>query len=216
MRPASTLLVVRDHEGHLEVLMGKRSVAASFAPGAFVFPGGVVDDSDGDQRAVEAAGGVRDPWRVAAIRETYEETGALVAIDGDVPTYSVGFWQMIGAEDRRLTLDELAYVSTWVTPTPLPRRYDTRFFLARARFGPVGPDGHELTELKWVVPSVALTEWGRGTFPAISPTVAHLDWLAGCSTTDEAWDRAVGKTFTHLVDQQVVEGKQPEGIGRAL
>ena len=216
MRPASTLLVVRDGDAHIEVLMGKRSAGASFAPGAFVFPGGVVDDSDGDRRAVEAAGGVRDPWRVAAIRETYEETGALVAVAGRRFPPGRNFWEVGATHDMKLQLSELAHVSTWVTPAPLPRRYDTRFFLTRSRPASVVPDGDELTEVRWVSPAEALVERSLGAFPAISPTVAHLGWLAEFSTADEAWEGAVEGAFAHLVDQGAVEGAQPRGLGRVL
>ena len=216
MRPASTLLVVRDGPDHIEVLMGRRSAAASFAPGAYVFPGGVVDDSDGDRRAVEAAGGVRDPWRVAAIRETYEETGALVAVDSRPFSPGKDFWLMAAAHEIKLQLSELAHISTWVTPAPLPRRYDTRFFLTRSRPAVLVPDGNELTEVRWVSPSRALAERSQGSFPAISPTVAHLGWLAEFATADEAWNGATEGAFAHLVDQEAVEGAQPPGLSRVL
>lgn len=215
MRPAATLLVVRDGHDGLEVLMGRRSRAAAFAPGAFVFPGGVVDASDGDRRAQTAAGGMRDPWRIAAIRETFEETGTLVATDVTDVT-GADFWSLPAVRSGALHLGRLAYLSTWVTPEFLPRRYDTRFFLTHDCGIPVAADGLEFVELRWQEPEQALTAFRSGLFPAVSPTLAHLEWLAGFSSADAAWDGATAGRHLALVDQAAVEGHQPAGLGIAL
>ena len=115
LRAAATACVIRDGMGGLEVLLAKRSMQSSFVPGAFVFPGGKLDDAD--HRAP-------DPFKAAVIRETFEEVGILLA-DG-----------LASPIDRHLPLleqrtygdmayDRLVYLSTWVTPEWMGQRFDT-------------------------------------------------------------------------------------------
>lgn len=214
MRPAATLLVIRDGGTGIEVLMGRRSAAAPFAPDAYVFPGGVVDLSDGDERAVSAAAGRRDPWKVAAIRETFEETGALVAVAPVLDTAGGGFWATVDGRHPVLDLDQLRYLSTWVTPSFVPRRYDTKFFLTCADVGPVSADGVEFVDVRWVDPSRAVA--AGGSFPLISPTRAHLEWLTRFPTAADAWEGARLGRHADVIDQEQVEGVRPDGLDRAL
>jgi 8-oxo-dGTP pyrophosphatase MutT (NUDIX family) len=98
--------------------------------------------------------GDRGSYDAAAVRELFEETGVRVDIQGLVP------------------------FSHWITPEALPRRFDTRFFLARAPEGQIAQaDGVETTEGCWIAPGEALMRYGAQTFPMIYPTIKHLERL---------------------------------------
>jgi 8-oxo-dGTP pyrophosphatase MutT (NUDIX family) len=220
VRHASTLVLVRDGEGHgqdrLEVLMLRRRAGSGFVPGAHVFPGGAVDPEDHDlavpegssfdPRAAARTLAVDEPrlalahW-AAAIRETFEECGALLAHRPDgthVPTTPPAGAAGRFAEHRRAVergerllgdvlaseglvpaLDRLRYLARWITPRGAPRRYDTRFFLAAAPpEQDLSPDGTETTELSWFRPVEALDLHRRGRLQLILPTERTLELLA--------------------------------------
>jgi 8-oxo-dGTP pyrophosphatase MutT (NUDIX family) len=159
-RDSSTVIVLRDGGGTLEVFMLERHIKSDFAGGAYVFPGGTLDESDRDPALAGlvdgwgdlAAGTGEDPdlvraLAVCAIRETFEEAGVLLARhkDGipvrlDDPAWAqrrraVAAREMTAATLARETgiryaADLLRFWQRWVTPVFAPRRYDTRFFVA--------------------------------------------------------------------------------------
>lgn len=159
-RPAATIVVVRDGDAGPEVLLVQRHGRSGFAAGAWVFPGGVLDESDRDRRLAARTRGpsarewadrmrMADPTNalahvVAAIREAWEETGLLFAAgDPGAERIAVGeaqraallggtttFAELIERSGLHLRTDALVYCAHWITPEPEPRRYDTRFFLA--------------------------------------------------------------------------------------
>jgi 8-oxo-dGTP pyrophosphatase MutT (NUDIX family) len=163
VRDAATVMVVRDRPD-LQVFVVLRNAALEFAPGATVFPGGAVDPSDAD---IARDLGV-DEFRVAAARECLEEAG--IPLD---PATLVEF-------DR------------WVTPEGAPRRYDTRFFLARAPEGHDGVhDGSELIASAWVRPIDALDAHARGEIELILPTQRSLEVLARYPSVEALWAELV-------------------------
>jgi 8-oxo-dGTP pyrophosphatase MutT (NUDIX family) len=220
VRHASTLVLVRDREGNgddrLEVLMLRRQAGSGFVPGAHVFPGGAVDPEDHDVGVPEGSGfDARSAARAlaleeaslalahwaAAIRETFEECGALLAHRPDgthVPTAPpaetagrfAGHRRAVERGERLLAdvlaeeglvpaLDRLRYLARWITPLGAPRRYDTRFFLAEAPpEQDLSPDGTECTELSWFRPAEALDLHRRGMLELILPTQRTLELLA--------------------------------------
>ena len=159
-RPAATVALVRDGARGLEVLMMVRPMAAAFAPRAFVFPGGRIDDSDGDPgwadlldidepgRALIAEDGEEDgmpsatAFRVGAIREMFEESAMLIgstqppdpAWAADARTRVHGgvetFQAVLRAAGLRLRPADLVHFARWITPESEPKRYDTRFYTA--------------------------------------------------------------------------------------
>jgi len=181
-RDAGTLILLRDGPKGPEVLMGRRPPKAVFIPDAFVFPGGKMDASDRKAAAAtplrpEIAGHAApgDPNRaralaMAAIRETFEETGLLVAGKGDVGTVADPTWR----EMRRLglapALDKLGYVGRAITPSDRPLRFHARFFAVRAEHAQGRLRGNgELADLHWVplseadrLPLVDVTEFMVG------------------------------------------------------
>ena len=183
-RLAASLLLLRDGDDGLEVLMLRRAERdGDLRSGAAVFPGGVLDPRDraahehalgpGDAEASDRLGveqGGLD-YLVSAVRETFEEAGLLLA--DPMPDASrlaaLAGWrqrlqegsasiaELCGAEGLRLDLRGLAYYSHWLTPPGLPKRFDTRFFAALAPAGQQAePDRGEAVELSWLTPSAAL------------------------------------------------------------
>jgi len=157
---SSTVIVVRDDHGPLEVFMLERHIQSDFAGGAYVFPGGKLDPADADP----ALAGIVDGWEalgarmgedpdlvralaVCAIRETFEEAGVLLARheDGTPVQLDDPRWEDLrrALAARELTAGELAketriryaadllrFWQRWITPVFAPKRYDTRFFVA--------------------------------------------------------------------------------------
>ncbi|GJE62972.1 hypothetical protein LNAOJCKE_0161 [Methylorubrum aminovorans] len=172
-RDAATLILLDRSRKRLKVLMGRRHAGLAFMGGKFVFPGGRIEPSDRQmpvagalsQRADDAlrAKLPRAPHHLgrslalAAIRETYEETGLLIGTRDYGPPESApeGAWQAFREAGVMPDLEALHLVARAITPPKRVRRFDTRFFavdrkaVAMERPGIVGPDA-ELTELAWV------------------------------------------------------------------
>ncbi|MCS6890201.1 MAG: NUDIX domain-containing protein [Rhodovarius sp.] len=162
-RPAATLMLLRDGPAGLEVFMVVRHRQIDFAGGAMVFPGGRVDPADAT---------LGDPFRIAAIREGFEESGILLARRGGV---------MLGAHDLPRdrpfpallaeyglspATDALVHVAHWITPVDMPKRFDTHFFAAEAPVRQIARhDGGEAVAGRWLRPEEALraAEEGRAT-----------------------------------------------------
>ena len=192
-RPAATVLLLRDTAQGIEVLMTRRSMTASFAPGAHVFPGGGIDAADAAAHAQSTRrAGQTDlhlTQAIAAIRESFEELGVLLARHADG---SHATTEDIAALDRKapfgaqcrargLTLagKDVFVLAHWVTDRDLPRRFDVPFLVARMPEGqtPVA-DETEQFEPSWVRPADALARHEAGTFFMIFPTIRTLERLA--------------------------------------
>ncbi len=157
IRDAATVVLVRDNPD-LHVFVLRRNTALVFAPGATVFPGGAVDPVDIEHAHTLGL----DEFRVAATRECQEEAG--------IPL------------DPR----ELIAFARWCTPVGAPRRYDTRFFVARAPDGHEGAhDGNELVASAWMRPRDVLTAYGHGELDLILPTQRSLEMLARFDRVDD-------------------------------
>jgi 8-oxo-dGTP pyrophosphatase MutT (NUDIX family) len=208
-KPAATVLLVRDAP-HLEVLMVRRSSGMAFGASAWVFPGGKVAPADADESWREHADGAHDPYqrslRIAAARETFEESGLLLAVrlsDGQAPdgeacerlgrmraeveADSAVFLRMMREEGLRLTLDRLAPFAHWITPAFEPRRFDTHFFLAVAPERQVAHhDGREAIDHGWVSPSAVLEQRLKGETKLMFPTRLNLELLSSSANVAEA------------------------------
>jgi 8-oxo-dGTP pyrophosphatase MutT (NUDIX family) len=160
-RDAASLILLRGEGQGLELLAGRRPGHVRFMPGVYVFPGGAIDPEDRRKWRVEA-GGEHLPPRLlgcarAALRETWEEVGVLVgrrdAAEGPAASAAHGLTPIeMAYAERGITaaLDVLTYVGRAITPTPVFRRFNTRFFLgdSSAVFGdPVSTD--ELEDVGW-------------------------------------------------------------------
>jgi recombination protein RecT len=200
LRPAATVLLLRDGPQGLQVLMTRRAMTASFAPGAYVFPGGGIDAADAASHALASRrvgqGDAQLTQAIAAIRESFEELGVLLARHAD------GRWADatdVAALDRQaplaaqcaarglqLAADQVFWLAHWITDRDLPRRFDVPFLVARMPEGqtPVA-DETEQFEPVWVRPQEALEQHEAGRFFIIFPTIRTLQRLQAFATVDE-------------------------------
>lgn len=200
--PAATILLVRDCDDGVEVLMVKRHHEIEFAAGALVFPGGKASPEDFDPRLEEFIDGLTG-WSthlrglaVAAIREAFEEAGVLLARDGatgmpvdeprlvaldryrrQIEAGEITLREVLRREQLRLLLDELVHFAHWVTPKHMPRRFDTHFFVARAPLGHEGQHcGRESVDSLWISPADAIAR--RKELKLMFPTLLNVMKLA--------------------------------------
>ena len=163
-RDAATLILVRDRSTGPRILMGRRNRGHDFMPDKWVFPGGRIHGSDyrvpaaselrGDVAAALAATATLPRARalaMTAIRETFEETGLLLARPA-APIRSRGQWRDFLAAGARPHLAGLSFIGRAITPPSLPKRFDARFFMADAgdllSLDP-GAGCGELDEIAW-------------------------------------------------------------------
>lgn len=199
----------------MEVLMVRRSSASVFVGGAFVFPGGAIDEVDRSDLARQAVSGVDDPemfpWVAAALREAAEESGVLVMPYPDPALLGLHGSILYGAlAAAGVTLDggRLAYLSNWVTPAGETRRFDTRFFLAEVPAGTSArADEHEVTEATWVTPAGALERARQRDWFMLPPTVLTLRTLARFPTPGEAVSFALSQEQVPRIEPKLVVGE---------
>ncbi|MFI5317882.1 MAG: NUDIX hydrolase [Myxococcota bacterium] len=218
--PAATVMLLRDSVAGPEVLLLERHAKSEFLPDAYVFPGGRVDAEDHALAARVAGIGAEQAsavlrtvpaelalgFFVAAIRETFEESGLLLARRrGDsqlldaasaaalahhrlaVQAGDHSFRELVLAQDLVLAADLLAAHAHWITPEDSPRRFDTIFFAAETPPGQQAlHDGVELTDHVWVRPERGLSEYRAGRRQMILPTWANLETLLGFQSVHEA------------------------------
>ena len=244
-RDAATVILVRQ-EPDLEAFLLRRARALEFAPGACVFPGGSVDERDADPAIGETAwagptaadlgdqlGITADRARglvCAAVRETFEESGVLLAgpspaelvRDGAVLARdrrrlldgSVSFGDLLGRRGLVLRADLLTPWARWITPEVSPRRFDTWFFAAAlpagqmaalaAAAGPQAqPDPGESDSGTWLSPAAALEAARAGRITLLPPTAVTLAELA--AHQDVASILAQRRTITPLLPRVIVE-----------
>ena len=209
---AATVLLLRDAaDGSLEVLMTRRSAKASFVPGAYVFPGGGIDALDSDPASYAAA--ARRPTQsdehltqaIAAIRESFEELGILLArhADGriagahDIAALDRHAPFVAQCQERGLTLaaDSVFVLARWTADRDLPKRFDVPFLVAHMPPGqtPVA-DEKEQFEPVWVSPSDALARHAAGQFFMIYPTIRTLERLAQFANAAAVLSACSGET----------------------
>lgn len=202
-RPAATVLLMRDAGADFGILMTRRSPTASFAPGAFVFPGGALDEADRAPRAQALArfrptqGEELRAFSIAAIREAFEELGILLAYDADgrlvgqdtiekLDRDDDAFFDQIERHSLTLAGDAVHWYCHWVTDPDLPKRFDVRFLVARVPAGqsPVADEAEQF-EPTWISPREALKGHEEGRIPMIFPTIRTLRRLAESRSVEE-------------------------------
>lgn len=240
LRDAATVLVLRDgHEG-LEVFMLRRNLNSDFVGGAYVFPGGAVDPADRHvdlepicegrsdldaSRRLGIDGGGLAYW-VAAIRESFEEAGLLLAYgtDGDYVDLDnaadLARWathraevdrgrrrivELCAQERLRLAVDRMHYFGHWITPVGAPRRYDTRFFLAAAPTNQTPlHDDREVIANEWIRPVEALRRFHEGQMTMMPPTVSCLRAMTRFEAAADALAAATEITHVPAILPRVV------------
>ncbi|MBK0394381.1 MBL fold metallo-hydrolase [Ramlibacter algicola] len=198
-RPAATVLLLRDTPQGPEVLMTRRSPTASFAPGAYVFPGGGIDALDADSHAIASRRPTQDDLRltqaIAAIRESFEELGVLLARHADGRYADAAdiaaldrhgpFAAQCKARGLTLAADQVFVLAHWITDRDLPRRFDVPFLVARMPEDqePVADEAEQFEPL-WIRPATALERYKARDFFMIFPTIRTLERLQKFASVD--------------------------------
>jgi 8-oxo-dGTP pyrophosphatase MutT (NUDIX family) len=220
-QPASTVIIGRDTPGGLEVFMLRRSARSPFVPDVYVFPGGRVDSVDHSPAARMRILGETKPldpaFVYAAAREAFEECGLLISTPAPDPAAVIearkalsegnrSFEQTLDALKTRVDGAAFRYFSRWITPAIEKRRFDARFFVARAPEGQIAEaDAVETHEGRWIAPQTALDEYAAGGFAMVFPTIKHLERLTIFSNVDDLLAFAAIKTVVP-VTPDVFEG----------
>jgi 8-oxo-dGTP pyrophosphatase MutT (NUDIX family) len=184
--PAATLLLVRDGARGLEVLMAARHEDSGFAAGALVFPGGKVDRGDlAIARRHPTLADLPDivvASRVAAVRETWEECGILLARRAGAASVlslaelrqasgagSRPFESLLADTGLELAVDRLASFAHWTTPIDRPKRFDTQFFITPFEGDQEAlHDGREAIDARWVRPLDLIADADAGKLKLVS------------------------------------------------
>ncbi len=251
-RDAATLILMRNADrarAGLEILLVRRHTNSTFMPGAYVFPGGRIEAADYTQEAEsichglsfkEAQGiitGTRPPKKalgffVAAIRETFEEAGILlayreirdfVAFDEDEKTRfskyrkevrkdPFSFIKIIDKEGLKLATEKLFYFAHWITPELSPIRYDTRFFVAAVPSKQEAlEDEFETTAHMWISPRKVLQEHKRG-LPVPYATLSNITVLAQFKSVDEVIASTRNKVIPAILPIITAEDVKMSGL----
>lgn len=219
-RPASTVVLLRDGEHGTEVLLLRRAAQSNVLGGAYVFPGGKLDEADADQELHKRLDTPTDTLHdllsepqldaitatalfVAALRETFEESGILMAhgvtqqhVEEASRRIREGrsFAEVIASLDLALHTRGLVPWSRWITPvipSVMNKRFDTRFFIGHVPEGLTARhDDHEATEATWIQPRKALEMYWEREIELAPPQIQSLAHLARYASADEAVEAA--------------------------
>jgi len=201
IKDAAALILIRDSNEGIEVCMLRRVETSGFAAGAYVFPGGAVDEQDKLLGATgvclfeEELDSIIQAYKVAAIRETLEEAGILAAAKNDGIQISqemrhklhegeVNFEDVLRENEVSINLDNVIFYDHWITPEGAPKRFDTRFFLSTASADHhIMHDNKETDSSCWAKPKEILSLYDQGDVKLMPVTHVQLKRLS-------AFDRA--------------------------
>ncbi|MGN6334110.1 MAG: NUDIX hydrolase [Motilibacteraceae bacterium] len=240
-KAAATVVLLRDGAAGPEAYLLRRVGSMAFAAGMHVFPGGGVDPRDGEQRTPWAGPDPADwsghfsagPQLVralvcAAVRETFEESGVVLAgphADDVVADVSGEDWEAdrLALLDREVSLSELLARrglvlradllrpwAHWITPEFEPRRYDTRFLVAALPAGQrTRHVGGEADRVQWIRPADAVARFSAGELAMLPPTVVVLRELAAYASVAEVLAGADSRTITPVMPHADLRGDEP-------
>jgi 8-oxo-dGTP pyrophosphatase MutT (NUDIX family) len=228
--PAATVMLLRDSDDGMEVFMIVRHHKSDVHAGALVFPGGRVDAEDYDLATdatvfppLDGVDATMAAMRVAAVRETFEECGVLLArARGEEALVSAArlrdieaahraamargersFGAILAKENLILAPDTMVYFANWVTPERSARRFDTHFFLAAAPSDQVAlHDGHEAVDSVWIAPATALERAGAGIYQVRFPTQMNLRKLGRHPSSAQAMEAARASRVVTVMTKQ--------------
>lgn len=221
--PAATILMLRDGDEGVEVFMVVRHHQIDFASGALVFPGGKVDD--GDFRVADRCVGIDDvdateaAMMAGAIREAFEECGILLArpagaahlVDAErlkslehyrekLNRGDLLLRDFLEIEDLELACDCLVPFAHWVTPDMMPKRFDTKFYLAAAPSDHLAVhDGQESVDSVWIRPEDALAGIDTGQYTIIFPTRLNVEMLDESQSVESAFADAAAREIVTVL-----------------
>ena len=212
-------MIVRDSDIGVQVFMMKRSLRSSFG-GIWVFPGGILEDQDQDIAKKNYCNGIDEKkakailnydqesltYWIASLRETFEETGALIAnrennsfftptedeainlerLRSDLNNGKISFISILKQLNLKIALERLIYISHWITPDVETKRYTTRFFLTSLNEKvTMTHDELEGTDSKWIGINEALEAHKAGRISLIMPTIKNLESISSYKNTQE-------------------------------
>jgi 8-oxo-dGTP pyrophosphatase MutT (NUDIX family) len=182
IRKAASVIVARDGDVGLEVLVLERAASTRFLPGYVAFPGGATDETD-VALAERWFGTPGESARACAVRELLEEVGLALTSDGLVESRDRSVDSLAPSPPR---VEQLREVARWVAPPQVPVRFDARYFAVGA---PVGlravPDGGETADAWWAPPRRLLEDWTAGRRTLFWPTYFTLREIAPCAGVAE-------------------------------
>ena len=219
LTPSSSLMIVRDSDVGMQVFMMKRSLRSNFG-GIWVFPGGILEDQDQDIAKKNYFSGINEKkakailnydresltYWIASLRETFEETGALIAnrendsffvptkdeainldrLRSDLNNGKISFISILKELKLKIALERLIYVSHWITPDVETKRYTTRFFLTSLNEEvTMTHDDLEGTDSKWIGVDKALQDHKEGKISLVMPTIKNLESISSFKSTQE-------------------------------
>ncbi len=205
--PAASAIILRDDP--FEVLMLRRHEKSSFVPNAWVFPGGIAEESDAEL----GDGTFVDTMRVTAVRETFEETGVwlgapLAAAERkrrELLDQRIAFRDLV--REAPVDLTQLVWTSRWITPAGIPKRFDTYFFLAIVgRDAIATAEQNEVVDVTWIHPSDALARHAAREMQMVFPTLRNLEAITGFASAAAALDARRG-AIIEAVEPVLVNGK---------
>ena len=212
-------MIVRDSDIGVQVFMMKRSLRSNFG-GIWVFPGGILEDQDQDIAKKNYFNGIDEKkakailnydqesltYWIASLRETFEETGALIAnrennsfftptedeainlerLRSDLNNGKISFISILKQLKLKIALERLIYISHWITPDVETKRYTTRFFLTSLNEKvTMTHDELEGTDSKWIGINEALEAHKAGRISLIMPTIKNLESISSYKNTQE-------------------------------
>jgi len=212
-------MIVRDSDIGVQVFMMKRSLRSNFG-GIWVFPGGILEDQDRDIAKKNYCNGIDEKkakailnydqesltYWIASLRETFEETGALIAnrdnnsfftptedeainlerLRSDLNNGKISFISILKQLKLKIALERLIYISHWITPDVETKRYTTRFFLTSLNEEvTMTHDDLEGTDSKWIGINEALEAHKAGRISLIMPTIKNLESISSYKNTQE-------------------------------
>ncbi|MFF7072835.1 NUDIX hydrolase [Streptomyces pseudovenezuelae] len=239
-RRAATVMLLKDGPAGTVVHMLRRRASMAFAGGAYAYPGGGVDPRD-DEHQIHWAGPTRAWWAArlgvdettaqaivcAAVRETYEEAGVLLAgptaesVVGDTTgaewetdraalvARELSFAEFLERRGLVLRSDLLGAWTRWITPEFEPRRYDTWFFVAALPQGQRTRNAStEADRTVWIRPEDAADGYDKGELLMMPPTIATLRQLTAYGTAAAALAAAPDRDLTPVLAQaRLVDGE---------
>ncbi|MEY8195470.1 MAG: NUDIX domain-containing protein [Cycloclasticus sp.] len=231
LRDAAALIMLRDSATGIEVCMLRRVTSSRFAAGAYVFPGGSVDPLDSQLAStclVNAAAeeSSDSAYKIAAIRETFEEAGLLTAaatselnikpqLREKLHQGEIGLEQLLLEAGMQLNLASLVFYDHWITPEAAPIRFDTRFYLS------IAPEGQQLLHDEketdsscWAKPSDILALYDKKDVKLMPVTHVQLTRLAGFDNVDEVMQFAAGQG--DISPTMPVIGRADDGKGKIV
>lgn len=238
-RDAATVVLLRDSPRGVEAYLLRRVKSMAFAGGMHVFPGGSVDPRDLEHK-VPWQGSAPTQWGsvlsaddqlatalvCAAVRETFEESGVLLAsradggildvTDADLESdrqalvaRTLSFSDLLANRQLVLRTDLLRPWAHWITPEFEPRRFDTRFFIAAVPEGQQARDvGGEADAALWLAVDDALDRNARGELGMLPPTIFTLSEIASYEKVDDVLAAAARRDVRPVLPKVVVTGDE--------